>query len=115
MASATKATATQSAQRVNAAVKLLASGLPVAEASRQLAQKCRISERQARRYVERARDQGMVKVPGVKSVFTVKLPDALVVRIKVFAHQHHRTLSSLATQALEEFLGRAKQGFRGGD
>jgi DNA-binding transcriptional regulator LsrR (DeoR family) len=60
-----------------------------AEAARRLSHRYRLSERQAWRYVEQARDQGPVEVPSPKVVFTVKLPVDLLV-----------------AQALKEFLDR---------
>ncbi|HVT60649.1 MAG TPA: hypothetical protein VHR45_19905 [Thermoanaerobaculia bacterium] len=109
-----RARADQSARRVNAAVELLDSGLSVPDAARQLGTRHRISERQARRYVEKARDGGRVEVPEAKEVFTVKLSGTLVTRLKGYARQRQRTLSSLVAQALEEFLGKMRAGPRGG-
>lgn len=114
MSAGHKARAAESAQRVNAAVELLAAGLSVPEAARQLGLQHRISERQARRYVERARDVGTLEIPGPKLVFTVKLPSALVGRLKDYARVSRLTLSALVAQALEEFLGRMRAGPRGG-
>ena len=51
-------------------------GWTLIDATRHLARRYRLSERQARRYVERARDEGAMEVPGPKVVFTVKLPAA---------------------------------------
>ena len=104
----------QYARRINDAVELLASGLSLPEVVRQLAERQEISERQARRYAERARDLGKVEVPGPKQVFTVKLPRDLVIHLKTYARVSQRTLSSLVTQALEEFLGRRETGPDGG-
>lgn len=104
----------QVAQRINAAVELLASGLSGAEAIRRLADQHGISQRQARRYIERAGQRGPVEVPGPKQVFTVKLPSALVGRLRGYARASQRTLSSLVAQALEEFLGKSRADPRGG-
>src|SRR5262245_353753 len=100
-----RARADESARRVNAAVELLAAGLSVPEACRQLGQQHRISERQARRYVERARDLGPQEVVGPKEVFTVKLPGGIVRQLRAYAQSHQRTFSSLVAEALKEFLG----------
>jgi DNA-binding transcriptional regulator LsrR (DeoR family) len=78
MAVTHRARADQYARRINAAAELLATGLDAAEAARRLARRYRLSERQAWRYVEQARDQGTVEVPSPKVVFTVKLPTDLV-------------------------------------
>lgn len=94
------------AQRINDAARLLASGSTVVEASRTLAGRFRISERQARRYVERARDLGTVEVPDATVVFTVKLPEGVVHRLRSYARDSGRTLSSIVAQAVEDLLAR---------
>lgn len=114
MAGERRASADQAARRLNAAAELLASGLNVAQASRQLAGRHRISERQARRYVEQARDQGRVEVPTAKVVFTVKLPIDLARRVRQHARRGGRTISALVTLALMEFLERLRLGSRDG-
>jgi CRISPR/Cas system CSM-associated protein Csm2 small subunit len=110
MSRVSRARADESAERVNSAVALQAIGLSVAEASRRLAHRHRLSERQARRYVERARDRGPMKVPGPKQVLTVKLSGALVHRLKACARRQQRTFSSLVAEALEELLDRTSTG-----
>ena len=96
------------AERVNAAAELRAGGSSVADAARALADRFGLSERQARRYVERAAS-GPVQVPQPTTVFTVKLPVQLAVRVRAHARESGRTISSLAGQALEEFLLRARR------
>jgi DNA-binding transcriptional regulator LsrR (DeoR family) len=78
-----------------------------------LARRYRLSERQARRYVERARDEGALEVPRAKVVFSVKLPTALVGRVRRAARSTGRSLSDLVSQALTEFLDRHHGGGRG--
>jgi hypothetical protein len=99
---------------VNAAVQMLASGLSVAEASRELARRHAVSERQARRYAEQARDSGSMEAPKRKTVFTVKLPVDLVKRLRRYSAANPGTLSSLVAQALDEFLARVSGRLRGG-
>lgn len=106
MAGERRARADQSARRVNTAAQLLASGRDVAEASRELARRHRISERQARRYVERARAGGPVEVPSAKIVFTVKLPLDLARRVRQQARRSGQTISAVVALALKEFLER---------
>jgi hypothetical protein len=108
-----RARADQRAQRVNTAAGLLGSGMGVAEAVRALARRYRLSERQARRYVERAQ-AGVVAVPEPTVVFTVRLPEGLVRRLRGYARTSERTLSSLVAQAVTEFLDRVRAGPRGG-
>lgn len=105
-----RARADQVAKRINTAVELLASGLDVLDASRALARRHRLSERQARRYVERARDDGAVEVPGVKVVFTVKVPGALARRVRRAARSTGESISAMVSQALVEFLDRHHPG-----
>ncbi len=109
-----RARADQRATRVNAAAELLGAGLAIVTATRDLARRFELSERQARRYVERARAVGPVVVPEPSTVFTVRLPASLVRRLRDYAHGSGRTLSSIVAQALEEFLGRTRAGPRGG-
>lgn len=109
-----RGSAAQHARRVNTAAQLLASGRSVAEAARELARRHAVSERQARRYAEQARDLGSREIPKPKLVFTVKIPFDLVRRVRRRTTEGHRTLSSLVTQALEEFLARMSSGLRGG-
>jgi predicted HicB family RNase H-like nuclease len=94
------------AKRVNTAAELLAGGMDVIDATRDLARRHRLSERQARRYVERARDEGSVAVPAAKVVFTVKLPPRLARRVRRVARATGRSISALVADALSEFLDR---------
>lgn len=95
---------------MNTAVDLLAGGMGVADATTVLARRHRLSQRQARRYVERARDEGVMEVPGAKVVFTVKLPAALARRIRRAARTTGQSISAVVTQALTEFLERHDRG-----
>ncbi len=109
-----RARADERAQRVNAAAQLLDASVEVAEAARQLAGRFAVSERQARRYVEQAREQGRVVVPEPSVVFTVRLPVSLVDRLRRQARGSGRTLSSLVAQAVAELLERLRAGRAGG-
>ncbi len=104
MAGARRARADQYAQRVNAAARLLAADTDSAEAARLMARRYHLSERQAWRYVEQARDQGTLEVPRPKVVFTVKLPTDLVRHVRRQAKRSEQTISALVAQALKEFL-----------
>ena len=108
-----RAPAALHAERVNAAVDLVEAGVPAAEAARVLAGQFAVSERQARRYVDQAVAGGRVPVPGAKVVFTVKLPAALVVRVRARAREAGVTISALVAQALEEFLARGPRNHPG--
>lgn len=106
MAERRRASAGQRARRINAAAEVLESGVETAEAARQLARRFRLSERQARRYVDEARERGSVAVPESTVVFTVRLPAGLVRRLRRHARTSRRTLSSLVAEALEQWLER---------
>ncbi len=105
MSQGQRARADELARRVNDAAEFLAEGRSVPESIQSLAQRHSISPRQARRYVVRAQDSGAVEVPGPKQVFTVKLPQSLVRRLREYAQVRRTTLSALVARALEEFLG----------
>jgi hypothetical protein len=102
-----RAGAAEHAAHVNAAAELLGSGAPAAEAARVLAGQLGCSQRQARRYVAQAAGSGRVPVPDESSVFTVRLPVRLAAAVREHARASGRTVSSVAVQALEEFLSRA--------
>jgi hypothetical protein len=109
MAGGRRAGGGEYAARVNAAAELVEAGVPVAEAARELAGRFGCSQRQARRYVERAAAGGPVEAPQATTVFTVKLPVALVARVRAHAAGSERTISSVVAQALEEFLSRPRR------
>jgi hypothetical protein len=94
------------AQRVNAAVELLGSGVAGPDAVRVVAQRFGVSLRQARRYVDRAAVGGLLVAPVVTTVFTVKLPVDLVEQVRGQARRSGGTISALVAQALREFMSR---------
>jgi hypothetical protein len=109
MAGGRRAGGGEYAARVNAAAELVEAGVPVAEAARELAGRFGCSQRQARRYVERAAAGGPVEAPQATTVFTVKLPVRLVARVRAHAAGSERTICSVVAQALEEFLSRPRR------
>ena len=110
MSEGRRARADQVAKRVNTAVELLAEDMTVMEATLALARRHRLSERQARRYVERARDEGAMDVATPKIVFTVKVPATLARRVRRAARATGQSISGFVTQALAEFLDRLDRG-----
>jgi len=108
-----RADAGEYARRVNAAAELLGAGVAVAEAARVLAGRFGCSARQARRYVERAAQDGPAAVPEATTVFTVRLPATLVARVRQRARDSGSTISALVVQALTEFLARGHRSDRG--
>src|SRR5512133_638606 len=107
-----RADAGEYARRVNAAAELLTSGAPLAEAARVLADRFGCSARQARRYVERAAQDGPTAVPETTTGFTVRLPAALAARVRERARVSGSPISALVVQALTEFLARGQRGPR---
>ena len=108
-----RADAGEYARRVNAAAELLASWVQVVEAARLLADRFGCSARQARRYVERAAQDGPTPVPEATTVFTVRLPAVLAARVRQRARESGSTISALVAQALTEFLARGHRSDRG--
>lgn len=107
MAGERRAGAAEHAEHVNEAAGLLEAGVAAAEAARVLAGRLGCSARQARRYVSQAAASGRVPVPEAGEVFTVRLPVRLAAAVREHARVSGRTISSVAVQALEEFLARA--------
>ncbi len=81
----------------------------MAEAARVLASRFGCSQRQARRYAERAAASGRVDAPQATTVFTVKLPAALAAAVREHAAASGRTISAVVAQAVEEFLARGRR------
>ena len=94
-------------------MELLGAGVSVGEAARVLAGRFGCSARQARRYVERAAQDGPVAVPEATTVFTVRLPATLATRVRTRARESGSTISALVVQALTEFLARGHRSDRG--
>lgn len=101
------------AARVNAAVELAAEGSAPAEAARALAERFGVSVRQARRYVDTAAG-GWVEIPDRTVVFTVKLPQGLVGRVRAYAAEHRLAISAVVAAALVDFLARELETERSG-
>ena len=101
--------AVEYATRINAAVQLVQAGVPVAEATRVLAGRFGVSQRQARRYVDQAVAGGRVPVPEASVVFTIKLPAALAARVRAHAHDSQTTISAVVTRALSELFTQGRR------
>ncbi len=102
-----RATGSEHAERLNLAFGWLRQGLSPSETAERLAVAAQISQRQAHRYVEQAR-QLKAPVPAVeaKIVFTVKLPELLVERLHRYAEATGETLSEIVARALWSVLRR---------
>jgi predicted DNA-binding transcriptional regulator YafY len=97
-------------RRLNAAVELVQKHGPTAEAAKVFGERYGVSIRQAYRYLREAQaHRRPLPVPEPKVVFTVKLPEGLVHKLRLFASSSGRTLSEVVSQALETFLRRGKR------
>jgi hypothetical protein len=107
-----RAYADQYAVRVNRAVELLV-GLSPADAVRALEAEHALSERQARRYVNAAREMpGGVAVPERTTVFTVRLAPSLIAGLRAHAGSRGLTLSATVSEAVQSYLGHERHGGR---
>jgi hypothetical protein len=98
---------------VNRAVELLADRSP-ADAVRALQAEHRLSERQARRYVNAAvaRPEGVV-VPERTVVFTVRVAPSLIAGLRERARSSGQTLSAATPEAIRAYLDQAHERHRG--
>jgi hypothetical protein len=103
-----RAYADEYAVRVNRAVELLAGELAPADAVRALQAEHRLSERQARRYVNAAieRPDG-VTVPERTVVFTVRLAPSLIAGLRAVARSRGQSLSATVAEAASLYLDHA--------
>lgn len=95
----------QKSERLNAAHRLIAQGIGMAEAAMMLARDCGLSRRQAYRYLEEARamaDPAPVIEPSVAATF--KLPVGVVRELRVYAATSDLTLSEIVSRAISHFL-----------
>jgi predicted DNA-binding transcriptional regulator YafY len=91
-----RSTEAQKAERLNAALGLLAGGQSVAEAAMSLSRRFAMSRRQAYRYIEEAQMIG-------RPVVVAELVDAVRER----AAAEGMTISDMVSRALRAFLGEA--------
>jgi predicted DNA-binding transcriptional regulator YafY len=102
-----RATAVQTAERLNLARTLLQQYDALPAAAEALAQACSISQRQAYRYLDQARRlKRPVPVGDAKMSFTVKLSRSLIERLRSYAATTGLTLSEIVNRALLAVLYR---------
>ena len=94
------------ARRVNAAAELLEAGVPAAEAARDAGGAVRLLGAPGAPLRRSGGLVGRAAIPEATTVFTVKLPAALVARVRERARESGSTISALVAQALTEFLAR---------
>jgi len=105
--STSRSHAGQYALRVNRAMQLLEEGWAPADVARHVASQFDVSFRQGWRYVHQAMDRSEpLDVAEPKIVFTVKVPQSLVARVRATARAHGKTLSAFVSEALEAWLRR---------
>lgn len=98
----------QKAERLNLAWELLRHS-DAAEVAGELVQRCKISKRQAYRYVQLAQAMtSPMPVGDAKIPFTVKLSQTLVQRLHQYAAATGMTLSEIVSRALMAVLPRGR-------
>jgi predicted DNA-binding transcriptional regulator YafY len=99
----------QKAERLNQARQLLGEFDHLPDAVQKMVRDCRVSPRQAYRYLQQAR---LLKQPVVvgdpKVAFTVKLSQTLVERVRSHASVSGLSLSEIVSRALAALLARRR-------
>lgn len=94
-------------KRINQAFILLHKGTDSSQIVERLVKKYGVSQIQAYRYVQQAKENnGKMAIPETAVVFTVKLPPTLINRVKKFARSKGLPISKMVRTALEEFLAK---------
>lgn len=102
-----RANQAQKAERLNRARVLLRQTDQLPEAVERLARDCSISSRQAYRYLQQAqRLKEPVPVSEPKLAFTVKLPQSLIQRVRLYASVKRMSISEVVSRALLALLPR---------
>ena len=104
MAGGHRASAEQFAERINAAVALIAAGVGVAEAARILAARFATTTRQGYRYVHRAAVAGPLPLVEPTTAVTVKIPVDLADGLRDHARRGDGTISALVTAAVRQWM-----------
>ena len=104
-----RAFADEYAVRVNRAVELLGDR-SLADVVRALRAEHGLSERQARRYVNAAREMpDGLAVPERTAVFTVRLAPSLIAGLRRHADSRGQTLSATVAEAVKLYLGQVHE------
>ena len=95
------------AKRINRAYALLKKDQPPSQVTEHLMKRYGVSQIQAYRYVQQAKQiNGKMVIPEASVVFTVKIPSSLSARIRKFANAQGMTISKVVSAALEDFLAK---------
>lgn len=101
-------------RRINGAFTLLQKGKPQPQIVEQLMKKYGVSQIQAYRYIQLAREiNEKMAIPESSVVFTVKLPPTLIRRIKKLSGSKGLSISKVVHTALEEFLAKKDHAKKG--
>ncbi len=102
---------TELAKRINQAFGLLQKEQPQSQVIEHLKKKYGVSQIQAYRYVQQAKElKGEMALPEASVVFTVKIPTSLITRVKKFATSKGMSISKVVSSALEDFLAKKAHG-----
>lgn len=102
-----RASDAQKAERLNHARHLLQRFDHLPDAVEQMVRDCSVCPRQAYRYLQQARRlKKPVPIGDAKVVFTVKLSQALVQRVRSYAARTGSSLSEIVSRALLALLAR---------
>ncbi len=94
-------------KRINQAFILLSQGRESSHIIERLMKKYGVSQIQAYRYVQQAKQNNVkMAIPETSVVFTVKLPPTVIIRVKKFAISKGLSISKVVRTALEEFLAK---------
>ena len=105
-----RASAAEHVQRLNMAVDLLTKNVSPQEVVSSLVRRAGVSVRQAYRYVRQAqRAPQRLPLPEAKAVFTVKLPEPLIERVRRQARQQGQPISDWVGAALQACLARSQR------
>ena len=100
-----RSTRAQKAERLEAALRLLASKIDMAEAAMVLSRETGLSRRQAYRYLELARGDVPARSPAENSItITLKMPESLARNLRAHAVKRGVTTSEAIRQAVAVFL-----------
>lgn len=106
----TKSSAAEQVRRVNVTVRLLQRKSSSPEVLARLITRYGYSRRQAYRYLQQARQAvGPLPIPETKAVFTVKLPERLIVQVRQRARAQRCSISLWVEQALRRWLTQPKR------
>jgi hypothetical protein len=105
-----RSTQIQKAKRLNAAYRLLARQMSLAEAAETLSHENGISLRHAYRYLEQAAQlERPLKVTEPAQPITLKIPGKVVRALRRYAAANNLTLSEVVTRAIEAFVARVRR------